>query len=272
MEFTARSECITRSRSAVYWFRAPAAPFALASAMRSFAAGLRRSQLSDRRALSSSFAFLQSLPQRFLAGRPQSTGASHGLSFPTAHAGFGDPLPRALPRPATVRLQGLITLLAAFAHRIRAGLVSCRQRSWDSPFGVFTSQKVSGAFRSGRTHLPFLRPLYQSPFSERPARSAAVPGLQPFREFLASATGLARLLTGYSLGFFPFRVLTTTALTKPSPGLLSRASQRRISHDSPRRRLRVSLGLRRDPSGAAAASRNGRMGQPSWGFGHLFRS
>jgi hypothetical protein len=176
--------------------------------------------------------------------------------------------PRALPPPATVRLQGLVTLLTAFARRTRVGLVSCRQRSWDSPFGVFSSQKVSGTFRPGRTHIPFLRPLYQSPFDDRPARSAAVSGLRPFREFLASAAGLARLLTGYSPGFFPFRALTTTALAEPSPGLLSRASQRRISHDSSRRRLRVSISLRRDPSGAAAASRNGRMGQPSWGFGH----
>jgi len=176
--------------------------------------------------------------------------------------------PRALPRLATFRLQGLVTLVTASARRIRVGHFSYRQRSWDLPFGVFSSQKVSEAFRPGRTHIPFLRPLYQSPFDDRPARSAAVSGLQPFREFLASAAGLARLLTGYSPGFFPFRALTTTALAGASPGLLSRASQRRISHDSSRRRLRVSISLRRDPSGAAAASRNGRMGQPSWGFRH----
>jgi hypothetical protein len=92
VEFTARSECVTRSRSAVHWFRAPAAPFALASAVRFSADGLLRSQLSNRRALSSTFAFLQSISQRILAGRPQSTSHSHGLSFPSAHAGSGDPL------------------------------------------------------------------------------------------------------------------------------------------------------------------------------------
>jgi len=57
-----------------------------------------------------------------------------------------------------------------------------------------------------------------------------------------------------------------TASIGLSPDLLSRASQRRISHDSSRRRLRVSISHHRDPSGAAAANRNGRMGQPSWGF------
>ena len=59
-----------------------------------------------------------------------------------------------------------------------------------------------------------------------------------------------------------------TALAGPSPDLLSRASLRRISHDSSRWRLRVSFSHHRDPSGTAAASRNGRMGQPSWGFVH----
>jgi len=173
-----------------------------------------------------------------------------------------------LPTPATFRLQGLVTLLTAFARQIRVGPISCRQRSWDSPFGVFPSQKVSGTLRTGRTHIPFCRPLYQPPEGGRPARSAAVSGLQPFREFLASAAGLARPSAGYSLGFFPFRALTMTTSAELSPDLLSRASQRRISHDSSRRRLRVSISHHRDPSGAAAASCNGRMSQPSWGFVH----
>jgi hypothetical protein len=40
-------------------------------------------------------------------------------------------------RPATFRLQGLVTLLAVSSLRNRAGFVSHRQRSWDSPFGGF---------------------------------------------------------------------------------------------------------------------------------------
>jgi len=62
VDFAARSEFVARSRSAVYWFCAPAAPFALASAVRFSADGLLRSPLSDRCDLSSSFAFLQSFP------------------------------------------------------------------------------------------------------------------------------------------------------------------------------------------------------------------
>ena len=142
--------------------------------------------------LSSSFAFP---PECSSANPSRQTAVHQRLSwacFPSAHKESAIHLPRALPAPATVRLQGLVPLLAAFARRVRAGLVSCRQRSWDSPFGVFSSRKVSGAFRPGRTHIPFLRPLYQSPRGERPARSAAVSGLRPFREFLAVAAGLAR--------------------------------------------------------------------------------
>jgi hypothetical protein len=146
VEFAARSECMARPRSALYWFCAPAAPFVLTPAVRSFADGLRRSQLSDRRALSSSFAFLQSIPRRNPASRSQPASHSHGLSFPSAHQDPAIHLPRALPRPAMVRLQGLATLLTVFARRTRVGLVSCRRRSWDSPFGVFSSRKVSAPF------------------------------------------------------------------------------------------------------------------------------
>jgi len=58
--------------------------------------------------------------------------------------------------PATVRPQGLVTLSAVYALRARAGLVSSRQRSWDSPCGAFSSRKVPAAFPPGCTHLPFL--------------------------------------------------------------------------------------------------------------------
>jgi len=46
---------------------------------------------------------------------------------------------RGLCLPATFRPQGLAALSAAFSLRTRAGLVSCRQRSWDSPFGAFSA-------------------------------------------------------------------------------------------------------------------------------------
>jgi hypothetical protein len=54
---------------------------------------------------------------------------------------------RGLSLPATFRLQGLITLLTAYSLDCRAGFVSHRRRSWDSPFGGFPFQMVSTAFR-----------------------------------------------------------------------------------------------------------------------------
>jgi hypothetical protein len=57
--------------------------------------------------------------------------------------------------PALFRLQGLFTLLTAYALRSLAGFISHRQRSWDSPFGASSSGKVFRAFPRGRTHIPF---------------------------------------------------------------------------------------------------------------------
>jgi hypothetical protein len=105
---------------------------------------------------SSSLPFLQSVAQLDLARRPQPVDTSHGLSFPSARTGVGDPLITGVPKPATVRVQGLGTLFAAFARRIRAGFVSRRQRSWDSPFGAFSCDAVIGAFPPNRTHVPFV--------------------------------------------------------------------------------------------------------------------
>jgi hypothetical protein len=49
--------------------------------------------------------------------------------------------------PATFRPQGLITLSTVCALARLAGLISCRQRLWDSPFGAFSSSKVAPALR-----------------------------------------------------------------------------------------------------------------------------
>jgi hypothetical protein len=54
---------------------------------------------------------------------------------------------RGLCLPATFRPQGLITLSTACALARLAGLVSCRQRLWDSPFEAFSSSKVASALR-----------------------------------------------------------------------------------------------------------------------------
>jgi len=78
-------------------------------------------------------------------------------------------------RPATFRLQGLVTLLTAYSLESRASFISHRQRSWDSPFGGFLSRKVSAAFRPGRTHIPLAQRYFRRR-SVRPARRASVSG------------------------------------------------------------------------------------------------
>jgi len=70
---------------------------------------------------------------------------------------------RGLSLPATFRLQGLITLLTAYSLESRAGFVSHRRRSWDSPFGGFPFQEASPDFRLGRTHLPLALAVYPPP-------------------------------------------------------------------------------------------------------------
>jgi hypothetical protein len=79
--------------------------------------------------------------------------------------------------PAEFRLQGLITLLTVFALRCLAGFVSCRRRSWDSPFEAFSTREVGLRFRSAE---PTCR-LPADRCCRRGARSsAAVPRLLGF--------------------------------------------------------------------------------------------
>jgi hypothetical protein len=122
-------------------------------------------------------------------------------------------MPRALPQPATFRLQGLATLLAAYSRRARAGSFSHRQRSWDSPFGAFPSRKVSATFPGGSTHLPFLPPLFPLP------RQRAGPTSRGFwaptlSRVPGGPAGVNSPATGCSLGFRPLRV----SQRKPCPG------------------------------------------------------
>jgi hypothetical protein len=64
-------------------------------------------------------------PQKRLGTTPLlSFGSLQHVSDPGVHA-------RGLTSPASFRLQGLATLLTVSASRALAGLVSCRQRSWD---------------------------------------------------------------------------------------------------------------------------------------------
>jgi hypothetical protein len=127
----------------------------------------------------------KSITQQCLADRPQPASSSLGLSLPSALGGTAGPLHAGFTMPATVRLQGLATLLTAYSPQFRAGFVSHRQRSWDSPFGAFSSRKVSGSFPT-RKNPPTVFPIGIPAPKYGPARWAAVPGLLPFRESLAA--------------------------------------------------------------------------------------
>jgi len=116
-------------------------------------------------------------------------------------------------QPTTFRLQGLVTLLTAYSLRSRAGSFSHRQRSWDSPFGAFSSRKVSGALPPGRTHLPFLPSVLPPPKrwagpTGRGSWVSALPRVPDDHRAFDPATA------GCSLGFRPSRVV----LRKLTPG------------------------------------------------------
>jgi hypothetical protein len=127
----------------------------------------------------SSFASEQSRTEPNLADQPQPVSSSHGLLLPTAHEGPKVHFSRARP-PALFRLQGLITLLAACALRSRAGFFSHRRRSWDSPFGAFSSRKVPGLLRPGWAHLPFHPRVFPSHEAMGRPRGLRLLGFSPF--------------------------------------------------------------------------------------------
>jgi len=127
--------------------------------------------------------------------------SSHGLQVPSALEEFEVHSPRA-SRPATFRLQGLITLLAACSLESRASSVSHRRRSWDSPFGGFLSREVSPTFRLGRTHLPLAQRFFRRR-SVRPARGASVSGFTPPGIALRPHGVLSRQPPAPPLGFAP---------------------------------------------------------------------
>jgi hypothetical protein len=96
--------------------------------------------------LFSSSRSLSSFAQRNLAG-----GRSHQLLswtlVPFSTSRRRGPLTAGIPAPATVRPQGLTTLSTVFALATRAGLISYRRRSWDSPFGASLPREVPDRFR-----------------------------------------------------------------------------------------------------------------------------
>jgi hypothetical protein len=116
------------------------------------------SQVADR-TLSSSFAILWSFSQRDLADPPKRASPSHGLSLPTAHAGFADPLARALP--------ARFVPPSGFGHPLDGLLSTNPRRLCFTPTALmgfslrsFLLSQGIRALPPGSTHIPFLSPLF----------------------------------------------------------------------------------------------------------------
>jgi hypothetical protein len=113
-----------------------------------------RPQLSGRDVLSSGFAIREccpmqpSLPNHRRAPLLGFASLQH-VQGTEVHACCG------LCLPAAFRPQGLLTLSTAYSLCARASFVSRWQRSWDSPFGAFSSPAGTEAFPPRRTHMPF---------------------------------------------------------------------------------------------------------------------
>jgi hypothetical protein len=174
--------------------------------------------------------------------------------LPTAHGGSKVHFSRGFP-PATFRLQGLVTLLTAYALQSLAGFISHRQRSWDSPFGAFSSRKVSASI-TGRIDPPTVSPA-SAPIAEAMSRLGRPRflGLDPFESPWRSSGGLIRrpldAPLGLSLPGLAIEGLARTFTRAP----LARFADLTITRHT-RRRLRVSINLQpASPANDAEAPR-----------------
>jgi hypothetical protein len=140
-----------------YWFCDPALPLARCLGCAVF---LARAAADDSyvigRVLSSNLTFPLECYPATPTRPPQRPSPLMGFASLQHLRNSRSTSPRA-SRPATFRLQGLVTLLTVYSLRTRAGFVSHRRRSWDSPFGAFSSRE-GVRYVSART-----RPLTVSP-------------------------------------------------------------------------------------------------------------
>jgi hypothetical protein len=119
------------------------------------------SQVADR-TLSSSFAILWSFSQQDLAAPPKRASPSHGLSLPTAHSGFADPLTRTLPARYVPP--------SGFGHPLDGLLPANPRRLYFTPTALLgfplrslLLSKGIPALPPGGAHVPFLPPLFPPP-------------------------------------------------------------------------------------------------------------
>jgi hypothetical protein len=160
-----------------------------------------------------------SLPPEYASARPSRPAAARQLlswAFApySTYRGRRSTWSRARP-PATFRLQGLVTLLTVYSLQSRAGFVSHRQRSWDSPFGALSSREVAQDVSVGRnppTVSPSVLPIRRSGRG-RPSRPRFL-GFDPSGNPVAVGALVSAHAAGCSLGFRPLQ----GRRQKPGPG------------------------------------------------------
>jgi hypothetical protein len=110
---------------------------------------------------------------------------------------------RGFAAPATFRLQGLVTLLTAYSPRTRAGLISCRRRSW--AFALRSVPLPKGIPHVSARDEPTCRLTCRCSLrrTRGPDRQAPTSGLSPFRKSLATTRAINAAAAGYSLGLRP---------------------------------------------------------------------
>jgi hypothetical protein len=212
-ELAVRSECRDRRSSVLIGSTHPLCrwPFPRLCGFPSSACAEDSYATSRRR--SSDLAFLQSYIVRpsspTVAGKLLS-----GAFVPFSTSGLGGPPYAGLPCPLRSALRVWLPSRRFAPSKVRAGLISYRQRSWDSPCGASSSRKVSGAFLPGSTHMPFFPSVFPSAGADRPAQRAAASGLLPFRESLTTRRGVSASIAGGSLGLHPSKAYRQ----RPGPG------------------------------------------------------
>jgi len=158
----------------------------------------------------------------------------HGLPFGLPHPSLGfHPLghihrarsgSHGLCLPATFRPQGLVTLSTVFSLARLAGLISCRQRLWGSPFEAFSSPQL--LFRVPANTRPACRYLWTDMTDRSLLSRDRRLGFRvlPACASLAIQDGcLARPAAGCSLGFCPFQGSSPSAFVAASSHFLPRA-------------------------------------------------
>jgi hypothetical protein len=154
----------------------------------------------------------------------------------------------------------LATLLTVSSLRIRAGFVSHRQHSWDSPFGAFPSRKVSGVLPPGCTHLPFRLSVLPPPEGDGPAQTGPGSWVSTLSRVPGGRQGFSSPTAGCSPGVPPSRAFQR----QPDPSLHPDSSHalrpRAVTHpDAGAPEYRSALAW---PDPTATASDNGGKGNP----------